>query len=122
DAVTLAARMQARLAIGDLEGAEADASAAKTVEEPTTELRAIAKQVQALTRRRDELLAGASGTGRAAVDKFVCAEHLSSSGGSSEQVTTLLNEALAGNAALGPAFGLRAVLHAEHGRLTKALP
>jgi tetratricopeptide (TPR) repeat protein len=123
DAVVLLARIRARLMLGDLAGALADARAAKTVEEPTAELKAAAKHVQALVQRRDEVAkTTADDSMRTAADKFVCAEHFCTLGEVPDRVAALLGEALAGDAALGPAYGLRAVLAADRGRLSKALP
>jgi tetratricopeptide (TPR) repeat protein len=122
DAVVLVARIRARLALGDLEGAEADAAAAKTVEEPTAELRAATKQVRELVKRRNELPTPAGQDARTAADKFACAEHFYVVGQSPDRVTALLSEALSGDETLGPAYGLRAVLNLDRGRLTKALP
>jgi tetratricopeptide (TPR) repeat protein len=118
DATVLVARIRARLAIGDLSGAAADADAAKAVEEPTAELRSITKQVQTLVNRRDDLAKADSKVEPAAVEKFVCAEHFYAAGQSADRVTALLAAA----ESVGPAYGLRAVVAIDRGRLTKALP
>jgi tetratricopeptide (TPR) repeat protein/transglutaminase-like putative cysteine protease len=122
DATVLTARIRARLMVGDLSGAVDDAAAAKTVEEPTAELKTLAKQVLDLVNRRDEVAKAGGDALRAAADKFVCAEHLHNTGRMPERVTALLGEALAGDAPLGPAYGLRAMLNVDRGRLTRALP
>ncbi|HEY1375594.1 MAG TPA: hypothetical protein VGF55_02310, partial [Gemmataceae bacterium] len=88
----------------------------------TAELKAVAKQVREMAKRRDELVKAAGDNARAAADKLVCAEHLYAAGQAPDRVAALLAEALAGDAPLGPAYGLRAVLNADRGRLTKALP
>jgi tetratricopeptide (TPR) repeat protein/transglutaminase-like putative cysteine protease len=119
DATVLVARMRARFAVGDLAGAADDAAASKTIEEPTAELKAAARQVQALMKRRGDLVK--AGGDERAVDRFVCAEHLYEGGTSSDRVTALLNEALAAGPC-GPAFGLRALMAVDHGRLVKASP
>jgi tetratricopeptide (TPR) repeat protein/transglutaminase-like putative cysteine protease len=123
DALILTTRIRARLQIGDLQGAATDADAAKRVEEPSEELRDVAKQVTTLIHRRDQVIQG-KGSERihAAADKFVCAEHFYTTGQAPDRVTPLLDDALAGDTPLGPAFGLRAVLAVGRGRLTKALP
>ncbi len=122
DALVLVARIRARLMLGDLAAATDDAQAAKTVEEPTPELKTLAKQVQSLVQRRDKIItAGDSDRLRPAADKFVCAEHFYTAGQLPERVTALLAESLGGDVPLGPAYGLRAVLAADHGQLTKAL-
>jgi tetratricopeptide (TPR) repeat protein len=122
DATVLVARIRARLLLGDLTKAAEEAQAAKTVEEPTAELKALTKQVETLVRRRDEVAAGRGEELTAAADKLVCAEYLHAAGQSRGQVTKLLSEALGDDPPLGPAYGLRAELAVEHGRLTKALP
>jgi tetratricopeptide (TPR) repeat protein/transglutaminase-like putative cysteine protease len=122
DATVLVARIRAKLLLGDLTPAAEDAQIAKTVEEPTDELTALAKHVRSLVERRDELLKSVNNDQlRMAADRFVCAEHFYISGQSPERVTALLTEALSADAPLGPAHGLRAVLAVDHGRLSKAL-
>jgi tetratricopeptide (TPR) repeat protein/transglutaminase-like putative cysteine protease len=122
DATVLTARIHARLLVGDLTGAAHDADASKTSEEPTAELKALAKQVAALVSRRDEIAKSGDAKLRSSADKFVCAEQLYANLQASGRVNELLAEALADDVPLGPAYGLRAVLAADHGRLTKALP
>jgi tetratricopeptide (TPR) repeat protein len=124
DATVLSARIRARLLLGDLSGAEADAHAGKTVEEPTVELRSVTRQVQDLVKRRDEVTkaAGREDDVRSSADKFVCAEQFYLSGQAPDRVAALLTEALADSPPLGPAYGLRAVVSVEGGRLTKGLP
>src|SRR5437764_819252 len=60
-------------------------------------------------------------SGESAVDRFVCAEYLNAAGKSAERVATLLDEALTADANFGPALGLRAVLLADHGKLSRAM-
>ncbi|HEX4589591.1 MAG TPA: DUF3857 domain-containing protein, partial [Gemmataceae bacterium] len=110
DATVLGARIRARLMLGDLTKAAEDAQTVTTIEEPTAELRALAKQVESLIRRRDEVVAGHGDGISSAADKFVCAEHLHAARQAPERVTKLLAEALAGDSPLGPAYGLRAEL------------
>jgi tetratricopeptide (TPR) repeat protein len=122
DATILSARMRAKILLGDLGGAESDARAGKTVEESTEELRSTSQQVRALAKRRDEILAGRGDDLRSAAEKFVCAEHFYQAGQAPDRVSTLLTESLADNPPLGAAYGLRAVVAVENGRLTRALP
>jgi tetratricopeptide (TPR) repeat protein len=123
DATVLAARIRARLLVGDLSGAAADVQASKTVEESTVELRSATQQVQSLLNRRDDELKAARGDDlRAVADKFTCAEYFYRNGQATDRVSALLAEALADSPPLGPAYGLRAVVAVECGRLTKALP
>ena len=122
DALVLSARIRARLMLGDLAGAAADADAAKRVEEPTAESREAAKQVAALLQRRNQIAKSADGDQiRALTDEFVCAEYLCTAGQGPERVAELLHKAIDADAALGPALGLRAILAVNRGLLTKGL-
>src|SRR5262249_25158429 len=56
-----------------------------------------------------------------AVDACVCAEQAFAEGRPAAEVEALLAKAFVGDVELGPAFGLRALLAVEKGRLTKAL-
>src|SRR5205823_5552647 len=56
-----------------------------------------------------------------ALDRFVCAEHLFSSGAANEPVEALLTGAFTGNVELGPALALRGQLALERGKLGKAV-
>jgi tetratricopeptide (TPR) repeat protein/transglutaminase-like putative cysteine protease len=124
DADVLAALLHAQLALGHLDEAVAAARRMSQVERPTADVKRTAAQVEALTLRRDELrraLRGDAGPAAAAVSNFVCAEYFHAGGREPERVTALLDQCLAGGAPLGPAYGLRAVLHLDRGRIAKAL-
>jgi transglutaminase-like putative cysteine protease/tetratricopeptide (TPR) repeat protein len=123
DADVLTARIRTRIALGDLGGAVQDADKERGLEEPTPELRAAVAEAQALAGRLRELrrAVGQGEAPRPALERFVCAEHLHNRSEWPGRVEALLAEALSGEVRPGPAFGLRAVLHLEHGRLTKAL-
>jgi tetratricopeptide (TPR) repeat protein/transglutaminase-like putative cysteine protease len=91
------------------------------------ELRQLRALVQKLVDRRQALLAAARlplHKGEAwprAADAFVCAEQGYGEGRSTAEVEKLLAHAFEGEAELGPALALRALLALEKGRLTRAL-
>jgi tetratricopeptide (TPR) repeat protein len=120
DAEVLVALMYAQIALGRLADAERTSARVRQVERSTPELKTATAVVESLTRRRDELRSGA--VSAVALDRFVCAEYLHARRTHSERVATLLDECLVDTAPPGPAYGLRAVLQADRGRLTKALP
>jgi tetratricopeptide (TPR) repeat protein len=125
DAMVLATRIRARLMLGDLSGAAEDARAAKLLEEPSAESRLAVEQVQSIVRRKDEVVKasfGPSDAVHAAADKFACAEHFYTLGQVPDRVGTLLGEVLADERPVGAAYGLRAMLAVDRGRLTKGLP
>jgi tetratricopeptide (TPR) repeat protein len=127
DAVVLTARLRVRIALGDLTGATKDAREARDVEEPTPEMRAAVADVQTLGQRLQELRRSAaesvvrSEPGQKALEQFACAEYLFLRGEWLGRVEALVNEALAADEKPGAAFGLRAVLYLERGRLATAL-
>jgi tetratricopeptide (TPR) repeat protein/transglutaminase-like putative cysteine protease len=119
DADGLTTRIRCRLALGDLGGAVKDVGRARELEELTPDLRSVVGDVKALGNRLKEL-GGAESQSRA-LERFVCAEYFQARGEWPVRVQALVSEALADDARLGPALGLRAVLHLDRGRLTKAL-
>ncbi|HTK75305.1 MAG TPA: DUF3857 domain-containing protein [Gemmataceae bacterium] len=122
DAEVLVALIDAQIALGRLDDAARTAGRVRQVERPTPDLKASAAAVEALTRRREELRNSAAREATAAsLDRFVCAEHLHARKRRPDLVASLLDECLAAEAPFGPAYGLRAVMQADRGRLTKAL-
>jgi tetratricopeptide (TPR) repeat protein/transglutaminase-like putative cysteine protease len=127
DALVLTARLRTRVALGDLSGAAQDAGRARAVDDPTPELQAAVADVQALAQRLQDWRRtaaprmGRTSPGQKAMEQFLCADFLHSRAEWPTRVDALLTEALAGDAKPGAAFGLRAVLHLERGRLAKAL-
>jgi tetratricopeptide (TPR) repeat protein len=127
DAESLAALLDALIALGHLDDAERQARRVRQVEEPTDELNRLAERVACLAERGRDLraavgaAAGAPEVTNRAVGAFVCAESLHAGARLPERVTALLEASLADGVRLGPAFGLRAVLHLDRGRLAKAL-
>lgn len=119
DSDVLIARIGCRLALGELTAAINDVTASKSVEEPSEELQKLCERVQSLMQRCNDI--ARNGVPRTGVENFVCAEYFSSSDRSPELVTALVAKALAGQRPIGQAFGLRAVIHADRGRLAKGL-
>ncbi len=118
DAATLAARIHARLALGKLADAEADADRAAGIEDLTPELKRAVAAVRALVERCAALRRQSDSP---AVERFACAEYLAAQGQWPERGDALLTEALTADARFGPAYGLRAVRHLDRGRLVQAL-
>ena len=90
--------------LGDLAGAAEDAAAAKTVEEPTAELKAIAKQVQSLVQPARWIARGRRRT-EVAVDGSFVRNTCTSPAESPDKVVDVARRI----GAAGPAYGLRAV-------------
>ncbi len=127
DNEVVAGLLRAHLALGNLTEAASVAEQAERLPKPSAEVRQLAAAVRGLVERRAALLGGLrvpanrQDAARQAVDACVCAEHARDTGQPAERVEDLLKAAFVGGVDVGPAYGLRAVLALDHGRLGKAL-
>lgn len=126
DAETLVALIHALVAQGHLTEAESHVPRFAAIE-PTSESKAAVAYVQSLAQRQELLrksMAPAiadTGAGRAAVDRAVCAEALFNEGRPTEWIERLLDPSMFLDVPVGAAYGLRAVLSVQRGRLNPAL-
>jgi tetratricopeptide (TPR) repeat protein len=124
DAQVQIALIEAFLALGDLRSAEFIADNVMERGGSQGELAKAVALVISLCQRRNllrrEMKESAAGIDKA-IDLLVCAEHERREGITPQRVESLVKSALTAYPGFGPAHGLQALLHLEHGRLSDAL-
>jgi tetratricopeptide (TPR) repeat protein/transglutaminase-like putative cysteine protease len=127
DNEVVAGLLRAHLALGNLSEAAAWTEQAGRLPKPSAGMRQMAATVRTLVERRAALLQGLGvsadrkDAARRAVEACLCAEYAQEAGLPADRVEALLGAAFTGGVELGPAYGLRAVLALDRGRLGKAL-
>jgi tetratricopeptide (TPR) repeat protein/transglutaminase-like putative cysteine protease len=127
DTVVLAGLVRASITAGKLNDLDTYLEKMARLEKAPAGLRAVRERGLAVLKRRGELSklvripAGKEGLYRAALDALACAEDLYQRRQPAAQVERLLAPALAPGLEVGPAYGLRARLELERGKLARAL-
>ena len=124
---SLGGRVRCQLALGRLSQAMTWLEQADKVLALTRELVRACAQVLRLAQRRKVVAQGLQAPPEraegwdAAIDRFVCAEQAFTGGRLTEEVESLLEGAFVKRVEIGDAYGLRALLALEKGRLSRAL-
>ncbi len=119
--------IRAQLELGNLRGAEREATRAGLIPTPPDGLKAAKERVRSLRERRDAMLGKLAPPAAqkvrwiTAIDHLLCAEEARGAGRPAAQVEALLAKADGEGVALGPVHGLRALLELERGRLRQAM-
>jgi tetratricopeptide (TPR) repeat protein len=127
DAEALTALLNSALAVGRLDRAEEFGKRKDKVRPSTPELADVVRRVQELARRRAVLVADVrvprekAAAWATAIDHYLCTELALAEGRPSAQVEVMLSGAFAEGVDVPAAFGLRARLLVERGRLAQAL-
>jgi tetratricopeptide (TPR) repeat protein len=121
DGSVLEGLIRVRLRQGDLTAAEELAKTKDAATVAPSGLKPLCATVAALAQRRTMLLEEAKAPAGKSVERAVCAEQAYAEGRPAAEVEALLSAALADGAEVGPAYGLRALLALERGRLAQAL-
>jgi tetratricopeptide (TPR) repeat protein len=127
DTVVLEALLRAHIALADLREVPALLEQADKLDKPSDAFRKTANRARRLVERRSELAkdqkppTGKESVFNKALDAYVCAEQAHAEGQAPRKVEALLAITFAADIDLGPAYGLRARLLLEQGKLTRAL-
>jgi tetratricopeptide (TPR) repeat protein/transglutaminase-like putative cysteine protease len=127
DSQVLEGMIKSRLAQGKLHLAVQDADQSEKIQQPSANLMKICETTRTLVQRRKAILAEVQVPAdqreqwTEAIDQFVCAEHGYRSGRLTAAIEVLVTESLANGVELGTAYGLRALLAMEKGRLAGGL-
>ena len=119
--------IRARLALGQLSGAEGAATRSGLIPKPPEGLKTARARLKRLLERRATVLKEAAvvpaarNAWLATVDPLVCAEEVYRQGRPASEVEALLTRAAAGGKELGPIYGLKGLLALGRGRLREAL-